>query len=210
MGRRQVELTEEQLKDQKERWFGEERNSRRRAAYANRPEVRTNLIAASRRSYRAKREADGASVRQDEDCRDRLPELASYGQMRDVTLDGKIVMVRTFRAEEFAQVVGRSLNVVYRWFSRGLAPKPVLRCGHAYRDERGRIMPAMVYVAAEVEAMVQVFGEHQKTSQYFRDVHTETQDRMRAAVDEVRRELGIEDETTVPARAVSNEQRSMP
>jgi hypothetical protein len=86
MGRRKVQKTPEQIAADKLRWWGTERNARRRERYAEDAAYRENAIRQVQASYRKKREESGFRVRA-EDCRDRLDALDAIGATR-VLRDG--------------------------------------------------------------------------------------------------------------------------
>jgi hypothetical protein len=81
MGRRKVELTSGEIEERKRRWWGEERNARRRARYASDPTYRESAIQQVKEAYRRERTRAGKSVRQD-NCGVNLDRLVDRGRVR--------------------------------------------------------------------------------------------------------------------------------
>lgn len=181
MGRKKRVLTEAEVEERKRRWWGPERNARRRDRYQSDESYREKAIQQVRESYRRARISEGLPVRED-DCRKNISLLPQIGQVRDVRIDDDHRVRRlTFTLDELAQSMCRNTQVVYRWIMTGMLPSPMFEA----RNQRNRWQS--VYLEDEVTAILQVFGKHQETSQYYRAFHTETRDVMLATVDEVRR-----------------------
>lgn len=180
MGRKKQVLSPQEIEERKNRWWGEDRNARRRERYQNDPAYRAKAITQVRTSYRKSREDAGLEVR-DEDCRQNIKRIHEFGLIRELRVDEeRTVRMLTFASKELARCLDRNPQVVYRWISSGLVPGPVNKA----RNTRNRW--EQVYTPDEVRAIMNVFGEHQQTSQYFRSYHTETRDKMVAALEVVR------------------------
>lgn len=178
--------TPEQIAERKARWWGAERNAGRRARYRADSEYRDNAIRQVRASYSRSREAAGLPVRQD-DCRENLPLLADIGQVRLVRgVGGNDTRGLCLTTDEMAKALGRNTQVVYRWITEGMLPGPVLVALN------GRNRWQAVYNETEVRALLQVFGEHQQRSQYYKQFHVETRDRLFAAVQSAR-DVGLKE-----------------
>jgi hypothetical protein len=181
MGRRKQVLSETEIEERKQRWWGEARNARRRERYAKDPAYRERAIQQVRESYRKSREDAGLPLRE-EDCRNNLDRLAEFGMLREVKIDEEHTMrMLTFFTKELAKALDRNPAVVQRWINSGLIPPPVI----IGKSHTNRWYP--LYTVTEVRAIMAVFGEHQQTSQYFRTYHTETREKMHAAVREARK-----------------------
>jgi hypothetical protein len=123
------------------------------------------------------RRAAGLEVREGEDCRRNLPMLASLALMREIEHKGTVLgSVKTVTNDELAQALGRDPQVLYRWMGKDMLPRPVFEA----RNDRNRLQA--VFTLDEANAIVNVFGEHQETSLYFRSTHTETIRRLNQAV----------------------------
>lgn len=184
MGRKRVELTTEQLAERKAKYWGAERNKRRQDRYAN--DLNYRLVARNhgRQGYRIKQAELGKSVRAD-DCRGSLPDLTNLGMERKVTmLDIHDVLVETrqlcFTIEELAYAMGRDRQIIYRWTAAKMFPLPV----YDAMNELNRWQK--VYLRAEVEGLLNAFGQHQQESQYYKIKHTAARSALFAAVAEAR------------------------
>lgn len=171
--------------DKREQYWGEERNRRRRQRYRTDSDYRKQVRQQTRATYRHLRQAQGKQVR-DDDCSANLAVLESIGDYRDVrTKNGEDrVNHLTFTVEELAKVFNRNQQVLYRWFSAGMFPRPTA----VAETPHNRNQP--VFLAEEVEAAAREFAEHQKDSQYYRERHTKTRDNIFNAVNAARAELG--------------------
>jgi hypothetical protein len=78
--------------------------------------------------------------------------------------------------DEVAVALCRNQQVLYRWVKADLLPPP----GFEALNFRNRWQD--VYTVPEVRAMIEVFSEHQKTSQYYRTYHEQTREKFFAAV----------------------------
>jgi hypothetical protein len=182
MGRKKKVLTPEELDARKKRWWGPERNARRRERYHQDTLFREKTIQTVRDKYRKTRAEEGLPVRQD-DCRSNLDRLRMIGQVRELRVDAqRTVRALTFTVDEFGEALTRNAQVLYRWISADMLPGPVFEA----RNHRNRWQS--VYTVQEVRAMIEVFGSHQEQSQYYRSFHTETRDKLFAASEVARAE----------------------
>lgn len=176
MGRKKIVLSTEELAERKKRYWGEERNARRRQAYATDPQRRANLQQAARLAYRQQQEAEGQSV-QFEDCRQNIPNLPQIGQVRVVRFpDGASLTTLSLTLEEFGLAIGRETKVVYRWLREGMFPRPALVSKIGTRDQG-------VFSAIEATALLEAFAVHQQDYHYYRIEHVETTERLFAAAE---------------------------
>lgn len=181
MGRKKRVLTEAEVEERKQRWWGPERNARRRERYQKDGSYREKAIQQVRESYRRARLNEGLEVRED-DCRKNIGLLPQIGQVREVRIDDERRVRRlTFTLDELAQAMCRNTQVVYRWIMTDMLPAPMFEA----RNQRNRWQS--IYLEDEVLAILNVFGKHQETSQYYRAFHTDTKVAVLAAVDDVRR-----------------------
>lgn len=172
--------------DKKEKYWGEARNERRRARYAEDAEYRRDVLQRARATQFNMRREQGMDVREGENCRDNLPRLASV-EKRDLMLDGEVFKtgVRAVTAEGLAELLNRDPQVLYRWMGKDMLPRPVFE---SLNDRNRR---QAVYTTEEARAIMEVFGAHQETSLYFRTSHTDTISRIHAAVAAVRQKMGV-------------------
>lgn len=170
------------MPDKKTRWWGKERNERRRERYQSDVEYRRHARQQTRETYRRIKQALGVPVRSD-DCAENLPKLPTIGKERLVKTSIGSQHMLTFTAAEMARALDRNPQVIYRWFAADLFPRPVV----VTKNDRNR--DQFVYTEWEAEAVINEFSRHQKESQYYKERHTETRDRIFAAVDEVRSSL---------------------
>jgi len=180
MGRKKKVLSPEELEARKTKWWGPERNARRRERYQKDAEYRAKAIQQARDLYKRERLAEGSEARE-EDCRINIPDLPQIGVVRELRVDDEhSVRMLTFTCDDLARAVSRNPQVIYRWMQAELLPTPI------YKAKNHRNRWQEVYTVAEVRAIMGVFGEHQKTSQYYRSFHTDTRDLMVAAVKDAR------------------------
>jgi hypothetical protein len=195
MGRKRVELTAEQIEERKQRYWGPERNAQRRERYMTDPAYRENVIQQVRENYRRQREEQGLPVR-NEDCRENLGLIPEIAETREIVLpDGRAETRLTLTVDELADVLSRNTQVVYRWMNGGMFPRPAFTAVLHKGRKQG------VYLAEEAAALVNVLGEHQETSQYYRNYHTDTRDKMFGAVEHIRAKMGATNDTDAGARA---------
>jgi hypothetical protein len=184
MGRRKVELTQEQIEERRKRYWGPERNAKRRAQYHADDALKQRIIQTVRAGHRKRQEDAGVPVRND-DCRERISQLAKIACTRSVDLGETWVRMPCLTIEELGRAIGRNTQVLYRWINADMFPGPALPA----LNEHNRTQ--VVYSVGEVTALLEVFGAHQERSQYYKEKHTETR---RALFDAVRRErekLGV-------------------
>lgn len=176
-------LTPEEIAAKKLQYWGPERNQHRRDRYQDDPAYREQVKAQVRESFRKQRESLGISVR-DEDCRENIGLLPEIARVRETSLpNGERLNLMTLTAEEMAELLNRNLQVFYRWQNADMFPKPAFFCiGHRGRKQG-------VFLEDEALAILEVYGAHQETSQYYKAHHTETRDALFAAVAAVRARL---------------------
>lgn len=139
-----------------------DRNARRRARYATDEAYRQSIIERERQ----KRHTDTF------DCRENLPKLATFGNVRPVLTDdgAQVGEGLTFTIEEAARALGRTPKSLYKYFGRELFPRPNKRV----KGPTGILQEA--YTEQQMRALISVFGEHQSETPYYGVYHTETKD----------------------------------
>lgn len=166
--------------DKTRRYWGPERNAERRKRYREDPEYRNKIREQVRDTYRRQRMEMGLPVRTS-DCRENIGDLDMIGEERSVILmSGEEVDMLTFTVEELAKGLERSQQVMYRWFASGQFPRPVVQVRLPNNH------PQTVYSYEEAKALLNVFGEHQEESQYYRKIHNKTREKLFAAVNLIR------------------------
>jgi hypothetical protein len=187
MGRKRVVHSPEELEQRRDRYWGDVRNDRRRARYHSDPQYRSAVRQQTRETYRRLREAAGSQVR-DDDCSVNIAKLDEIGTARLVHnhRGEPVYPLTTLTVEEMATALNRNQQVLYRWFSNDMFPRPTVRADtHNKRHQ-------MVYTASEAKAAMREFAKHQQISQYYRERHRETRDRIFDAVFAVRSDLAQE------------------
>lgn len=114
-----------------------------------------------------------------------LPTLPQLGQVRQIRVSGqdvkgRVVKKLTFTLDELATALGRNTQVLYRWLSDDMFPAPLYEALNARNRWQG------VYTEDEVRALLQVFGKHQESSQYYRSFHEDTRRGLNEAVKAIR------------------------
>lgn len=168
--------------DKKEYW-GEARNERRRQRYAVDPEYRASVRQRARETQFAKRREAGMDVREGENCRENLHMLPSFEKREYFLGEESAGTNRVVTAEDLARLLNRDPQVLYRWMGKEMLPRPMFE---AYNDRNRR---QGVYLNEEARAIMEVFGEHQETSLYFRTSHVMTIRRIHNAVAAVRQKM---------------------
>lgn len=174
MGRPPKVLTQEEIDDKKQRYWGAARNDARRAKYARDKSFREGERARMRVHSRESRDVY--------DPRTRIPELASLAVQRDVFADnGEVATMACFTTEEVADLLERKTQALYRWRSSGKFP-------HGRFNTKVGITGTVkqVYTVAETEAILNVFGAHFVETPYYHEAHEETRSRLFAAIDAAR------------------------
>jgi hypothetical protein len=140
----------------------------------------------TRDTYRRLRQAMGTPVRND-DCADNIPLLDQIGEVRNVRYEEDVRKpMLTLTVEELAKALEPQSAVLYRWFAADMFPRPTAMA----ETEHNRNQPVGLHQAAEAEAAMREFSRHQKESQYYRERHVETRDRIYAAhIQRVRADL---------------------
>jgi hypothetical protein len=156
---------------------------RRAARLRSDPEYREAHRKQAREHFRARHGVDPSTFR---DCRSNLEELETFGEVREVEGEPHV----TFTVPELAKVLGDyNPQIMRRWIAKGQLPEPALEIA-ALNTAKKRVQ-VEVYLEDEVRAMVEVLGEHQAETAYYRASHTQTITRLHEAVQTVRDELGV-------------------
>ncbi len=179
MAKKEVDLRAS--REEWSKWWGPDRNTRRRNRYADDKDYRQQAVQSTRDSYRRRH---GGNLMGQEDCRRNIANLSAIGQVRRVVLpSGLTKRMLTFSPQECADVVGRNIHVIYRWWTKELLPTPVLLLygGPARCGVRNKF-----YTKNEMIALCKVFGPHQMQTPYYRMDHTEVRDQIWLGIEAVR------------------------
>lgn len=187
MGRVKMELSDDQVQERKDRWWGEQRNARRRQRYKDDPEYRERVTRGIHKNLVKKRGIPSTFTHLGK-VKDKI---AKYGQVRKVTLpDGSKTDMLVLTTEEVANLFDRDLNAIYRWRNSGKFPEGVMTC------VSGKLT-VQVYSVPEIKAIVGVLREHFRDNFCYHSVHFKTKEAVVKAVTEVRHTLKlISDEAT--------------
>jgi len=164
MGRRKLNKTPREIERQKKKWFGEERNAKRREKYRKDREYRRKVAMKNRINYQV---ANGVLDSSD------LPSfsaLSSIGEVRSFDKGSYTVSELCFTTEELAEALGGyTKHSLYGWQREEQLPRPIYHCHDLTRQK--------VYTLPEASAMVEIFREHRKVKKYYskRDIRTTTQ-----------------------------------
>jgi hypothetical protein len=171
MGRPRKVFTTQELEERKKRWWGDKHNARRREKYAKDKEFRQGEI--NRMRVRNRQGADYA------DPREHLADLEAKASTRPI-FDGTMATTTKpcFTTEELAELLGRQTQALYRWRASGKFP-------HGRFKTKIGAATKQVYTLAEARAVIEVLGAHFAATPYYHPSHTETRDRLFAAVEGV-------------------------
>lgn len=186
MGRRKVAVSAEEQKARRERWFGEERNARRREKYHSDPEYRRRAIESARKQQRKRLSSEWVN------CADNFPLVEGMGVVQKVMLPGgRIANMRTYSEQTVARLLGKVREgkspgkSLSPWIRANKWPEPIYRLVKT----SGEPSAFRVYLEREVRALMQVFSEHQRDTPYYHEAHTETRNKLFAAVAQARAEI---------------------
>lgn len=148
--------------ERKQKYWGEERNARRREQYATDPE-RAEAIRQQRRESYARRTGKVPA----KTCLGNVGKVPSAGTVMAVHVGkGPFVIGRVFTQTDVAEMLDRQPQVIYRWHQREIFPSPVLF------DDKGN----RYYADVEVIDFIKIMGEHQKETPHYRQDHTDVRD----------------------------------
>jgi gamma-glutamylcyclotransferase (GGCT)/AIG2-like uncharacterized protein YtfP len=167
-GRKRVTPTPAETAERKRRWWGPERNERRRQRYATDESYRQAAIAQVASSYRKKREATGRSP-QRRDTQKHLAEIETFASRRFMSGASEQAAL-TLTVEELARFLDRHPQVVRRWISKGLIPPPVATA----LNSRNRLQ--RVYTLREAAVIGEAIADHESRSSYLRCDHSHVLD----------------------------------
>ncbi len=153
------------------------RNAERRERYASDAEYRKQRVLASRQAYRDKTQVATP------DLSNAIGKLRNTGTRRAVFIGVRMSRRKTWTTTDLADIVGRHVQVVYRWIKNGHLPGPRFNCAEGENQHRE------VYVREEMVAMLSVLRDHFSRTAYLRMDHDETISALHSAVALARREL---------------------
>jgi len=184
MGRPRKVLSQDEIEARKQRWFGQERNARRRQKYAEdkgfRERERSRVLVANRNPEAVPDRPDPKEV---------LANVRARAVRRDVIFpDGTTRKRMVLTTEELAEAIGRKVHILYRWRQVGKWPHGILHI----RSRTGN--PKQVYSLEEARAMVGVLTTQLGGALYYHSSRQEVRNMLFAAVAEVRHKEGLTDE----------------
>lgn len=158
--------------------YWEERNRRRREAYAADPELRERLRDDARQGYHD-RNSGGNRAPAAQARIDYLEgvDLTAFGEVR-VLSNGK--EVHSFRIDEAADALSITPKQLNKWMVDGRAPQPLLRALVS-----GKV-PVPVFTLEEMQVIVSALYDHAHVFAYYRVDHTETRERIHSGIAAVR------------------------
>ncbi len=150
-----------------------ERNARRRKRYATDPDYREQQVEKTREQYRKGRKLVDRPT-----CLSNLSTILYFGEKRTVTVDEEVRLRITFTTEELANALNRNVEVIYRWFRKNMFPDPVVKLVEVDNQH------GYVYTLTQVQKLVEVMGNHQGRTPYYRQDHTDTRAALFEAMDD--------------------------
>lgn len=179
-------MSEAEIQARREKWFGEDRNKRRRERYHADPEYRRKAIQSARKQQRKRLSSEWTN------CEENFALVESMGAMQKVLLPGgRIANLLTFSEQTVARLLGKVREgknpgkSLSPWIRAGKWPEPVYRLVKT----NGEPSSFRVYLEKEVRALMAVFSEHQRDTPYYHESHVETRNRLFAAVAQARAEI---------------------
>lgn len=159
--------------------IAKKRNRARRERYASDDQYREQVNDRNRENYRKENDVE---LR---DCASNINLLDGMGTEREIVGTGDVIL--TFSAAEVAEVLdGYSKQTVYRWLREGMLPPMDVTAIEIVKAKKERRAEIKVYSEAEMRVVVNIMSEHQQQLSYYTKKHTETQDKLYAAIDQVR------------------------
>ena len=179
MGRKAVIVNPDEQQARQQRWFGEDRNKRRRERYAADAEYRKKAIASARKQQRKRLSSEWVN------CEENFPLVTQMGKEDKVMLPGGRIALRlTYSEQTVARLLGKIKDgrapgkSLSPWIRTGKWPEPIYRLVKT----NGEASSFRVYLEEEVRALMMVFSAHQKDTPYYHESHLETRDKLFAAV----------------------------
>lgn len=158
-------------------YWGEAHNEKRRSRYQTDPEYREKARAMRRESYAKATGTEKAET----NCLSNLDKIDSAGSLKAVRLGGSpFVIGRVYTQADLCKMIDRQPQVLYRWLQNETFPRPILE------DDSGNAF----YADDEVRAFVQIMGEHQRITPYYRADHDEVRQQLFAASFRANKPLG--------------------
>ena len=155
------------LAERKEKYWGPERNAKRREAYSSDPSYAEKQRTARRASH-----ARSSGKEPNQSCIDNLKLVGTSGALRAIRAGSSAYVIgRVFTQSDAARMLDRQPQVIYRWQQRGIFPPPTLV------DDTG----STFYTDDEVSDFIIILGEHQLQTPHYRIDHVAVRDRLFAA-----------------------------
>lgn len=169
--------------EQKERYFGESRNARRRSMYTSDAEYRNDVLSSNRESYRRVRGEYGAreqpdiKMMEDKFHMKRVKRKIKGSELGEMSVIKRQDLLRSMR------VSNTTLN---RWLRQGLFPAPEL---YEFREnDEGTYVEKKTTYYSEEEARIlfSIYDEHLKETLQYSTYHQATKDAFYEGVKQVR------------------------
>ena len=171
--------------EQKQKYYGESRNKRRRNRYTTDEAYRAEILQANREAYR---ERTGTSMGKDNPPDGNL--LKSKIQtlhVRRYEQGPNLGQMRVVNKMELAPILRISRTTLMRWIRLGMLPPPELfevrDLGKGDIDSRN-----MYYSEDEAKALFDVYSEHVKEFRQYSATHTQTTKGFFTAIDTLRKD----------------------
>lgn len=170
---------------QKNKYYGEDRNRRRRERYAQDNEYRSKVLNGNRDSYysRTGREARAIPTRKS------LKRFVVSKNVRRLTKGPLLGDLRVIRRLDLVGCLHISTTTISRWVREGLFPDAEL---YEYlREDDGSIKTLTRnghYTEEEAAALLQVYAEHVRNHGRYTPEHVETKDKFFSAIQEIRKD----------------------
>ena len=173
------ELTSEQ----KSKWYGQNRNERRRAAYAANRAHRTEVQQRNRESYLNKFGTKRSGINMPDPDTTMQNVSQSATRVAIISPDGNKFTHKVVDTSALVRIFGLgNLTRLYRMQSKDMFPRPVYEA----TGDNISVNSKMVYLVEEVKAMLPVWMGHYSNKSLYREDHMETRVKLFAAVERVR------------------------
>jgi hypothetical protein len=153
----------------------------RRQRYKTEASYRESAKAMSRRTYRRKAGVELST------CLHSLEFISSIAEDHRVKYpDGSEHVIPAITTPNLAKLLQKLYQTVWRWIKSEMIPAPIIT-SLAWPSK-----PFFVFHVEEARALVEIIGEHEKTTRYFRKDHRDVVMRIEQRITEIRQSLGIQ------------------
>lgn len=169
--------TQEETDAQKRMW-ADNHNAARRKKYRDDAQYRDKVVSRQQAMYRSDKNIKFL------DCRENIPILNSFGEVRELLGGGREM---TFTFKEAANALGGyTIQIVRGWARNGQLPAPIESAEvELTTARRSYTKDQEVYTYHQMIAIMSVLGEFQTQRRYFRQTDTEVIMRIKEAFIEV-------------------------